>query len=303
MCSTSASCSPRAPRTPSATTRRSSRPTSVARRPRHWPRPTSPPTSKLSRRPLHESAKPTPSLGGGRGGGRMRALLEVDELRAGYGSVPVLQGVSFSVAEGETAVMFGLNGAGKSTTVNTVVGLLKSWGGEVRFDGKVISGLPATEIVKRGVALCPEGRRVFPALSVRTNLELGAWTNRAVTKQQLSRVFGYFPRLEERAAQLAGTLSGGKQQMLAIGRALMSKPRLLLIDEASLGLSPKLTETVFQVVDQINDDGTTVVIVEQNVGVLPYADQALVMQKGTITFDGRGEELARSGDLRTELLG
>jgi branched-chain amino acid transport system ATP-binding protein len=233
----------------------------------------------------------------------MSALLEVDELRSGYGSIPVLQGVSFSVDEGETAVMFGLNGAGKSTTVNTVVGLLKTWGGQVRFDGQVISGLSAPEIVKRGVALCPEGRRVFPGLSVRTNLELGAWTNRGVQKQQLEKVFGYFPRLEERAAQLAGTLSGGEQQMLAIGRALMSKPRLLLIDEASLGLSPKLTQTVFQVVDQINDDGTTVVIVEQNIGVLPYADQALVMQKGTITFDGRGEELEKSGNLRTAYLG
>jgi len=173
----------------------------------------------------------------------------------------------------------------------------------VRFDGAVISGMSAPEIVRRGVALCPEGRRVFPALSVRTNLELGAWTNRKVMKQQLERVFGYFPRLEERAAQLAGTLSGGEQQMLAIGRALMSKPRLLLIDEASLGLSPKLTETVFQVVDHINDDGTTVVIVEQNVGVLPYADQALVMQKGTITFDGRGKELEETGDLRAAYLG
>jgi branched-chain amino acid transport system ATP-binding protein len=233
----------------------------------------------------------------------MTALLEVEDLRAGYGSVPVLQGVSFAVSEGETAVMFGLNGAGKSTTVNTVVGLLKAWGGEVRFDGKAISGLPATEIVKRGVALCPEGRRVFPALSVRTNLELGAWTKRGVMKQQLDKVFGYFPRLEERADQMAGTLSGGEQQMLAIGRALMSKPRLLLIDEASLGLSPKLTETVFQVVDQINHDGTTVVIVEQNVGVLPYADQALVMQKGTITFDGRGKELEETGDLRAAYLG
>jgi branched-chain amino acid transport system ATP-binding protein len=233
----------------------------------------------------------------------MTALLEVDELRAGYGSVPVLQGVSFAVAEGETAVMFGLNGAGKSTTVNTVAGLLKTWGGQVRFDGKVISGLPTSDIVKRGVSLSPEGRRVFPALSVRTNLELGSWTRRSSMKQQMERVFGYFPRLEERADQLAGTLSGGEQQMLAIGRALMSKPRLLLIDEASLGLSPKLTQTVFQVVDQINDDGTTVVIVEQNVGVLPYADQALVMQKGTITFDGRGRELQESGDLRAAYLG
>jgi branched-chain amino acid transport system ATP-binding protein len=233
----------------------------------------------------------------------MSALLEVEDLRAGYGSIPVLQGVSFAVSEGETAVMFGLNGAGKSTTVNTIVGLLKTWGGQTKFDGEVISGLSAPEIVKRGVALCPEGRRVFPQLSVRTNLELGAWTNRPVLKQQMERVFGYFPRLEERSDQMAGTLSGGEQQMLAIGRALMSKPRLLLIDEASLGLSPKLTETVFQVVDQINGDGTTVVIVEQNIGVLPYADQALVMQKGTITFDGRGAELEKSGDLRAAYLG
>src|SRR3954464_11124204 len=146
----------------------------------------------------------------------MRALLEVEDLRAGYGSIPVLQGVSFSVAEGETAVMFGLNGAGKSTTVNTVVGLLKTWGGEVRFDGAVISGLPASEIVKRGVALCPEGRRVFPGLSVRTNLELGAWTRRSVMKQQMERVFGYCPRLEERADQLAGIRYGGEQQRVAI---------------------------------------------------------------------------------------
>ena len=233
----------------------------------------------------------------------MSALLEVEGLRAGYGSVPVLQGVSFAVAEGETAVMFGLNGAGKSTTVNAVAGLLRSSAGQVLFDGKVISGLPAAEIVKRGVSLAPEGRRVFPQLSVRTNLELGAWTNRKVMKDQMAQVFGYFPRLEERADQLAGTLSGGEQQMLAIGRALMSKPRLLLIDEASLGLSPKLTQTVFEVVSQINDDGTTVVIVEQNVGVLPYADQALVMQKGTIMFDGRGKELQETGDLRAAYLG
>ena len=233
----------------------------------------------------------------------MSALLEVEDLRAGYGSVPVLQGVSFAVAEGETAVMFGLNGAGKSTTVNTIAGLLRSSGGEVRFDGEPITGLPAAEIVKRGVSLAPEGRRVFPQLSVRTNLELGAWTNRKVMKDQMSRVYGYFPRLEERADQLAGTLSGGEQQMLAIGRALMSRPRLLLIDEASLGLSPKLTQTVFEVVSQINDDGTTVVIVEQNVGVLPYADQALVMQKGTIMFDGRGKELQETGDLRAAYLG
>ena len=235
------------------------------------------------------------------------SFLEVEDLRTGYGALPVLQGISFSVEEGETAVMFGLNGAGKTTTVNAIAGLLPAWTGQVRLDGKVISGLEPPKVVAAGIGLSPEGRRVFPALSVLTNLRLGAWTRRSdgkrAVEERMQRVFGYFPRLEERKDQLAGTMSGGEQQMLAIGRALMSNPRVLLIDEASLGLSPKLAQTVFQVVSQINDDGTTVVVVEQNVGVLPYADQALIMEKGTITYDGRGEELERSGDLRKTYLG
>ncbi|MCW2776694.1 MAG: livF 8, partial [Frankiales bacterium] len=216
------------------------------------------------------------------------SLLEVEDLRTGYGALPVLQGISFSVEEGETAVVFGLNGAGKTTTVNALAGLLPIWGGDVRLDGRSLKGLDAPKIVAAGIGLSPEGRRVFPALSVLTNLRLGAWTrrgNKRETEQSVEQVFQYFPRLEERKDQLAGTMSGGEQQMLAIGRAVMSKPRILLIDEASLGLSPKLAQTVFQVVSQINDDGTTVVIVEQNVGVLPYADQALIMEKGTITYD------------------
>jgi branched-chain amino acid transport system ATP-binding protein len=149
------------------------------------------------------------------------------------------------------------------------------------------------------------GRRVWPGLSVMKNLELGAWSRKDRNKidDTVQQVFGYFPRLEERKDQMAGTLSGGEQQMLAIGRAIMSKPRLLMIDEASLGLSPKLAQTVFQVVSQINDDGTTVIIVEQNVGVLPYADQALIMEKGTLTFDGSGAELEKSGELRKTYLG
>ena len=233
------------------------------------------------------------------------SLLEIDELRTGYGVLPVLQGISFTVDEGETAVLFGLNGAGKTTTVNTLAGLLPVWGGEIRFDGKKLSGRDAPSIVREGVALCPEGRRVWPGLTVLTNLMLGAWTRKdgKGVDEMLQRVFQYFPRLDERKDQLAGTLSGGEQQMLAIGRALMSQPRLLMIDEASLGLSPKLAQTVFQVVSQINDDGVTVIIVEQNVGVLPYADQALIMEKGTITFDGRGEELEKSGELRRTYLG
>jgi branched-chain amino acid transport system ATP-binding protein len=233
------------------------------------------------------------------------SLLEIEDLRTGYGALPVLQGISFSVEEGQTAVIFGLNGAGKTTTVNCLAGVLPTWSGEVRFDGKRISGKDAPAIVKAGVSLSPEGRRVWPGLSVLKNLELGAWV-RGKDKgvdDTVQQVFSYFPRLDERKEQLAGTLSGGEQQMLAIGRAIMSKPRLLMIDEASLGLSPKLAQTVFQVVSQINDDGTTVIIVEQNVGVLPYADQALIMEKGALTFDGRGEELERSGELRKTYLG
>ena len=233
------------------------------------------------------------------------SLLEVQNLRVGYG-FPVLMGISFAVEEGETAVMFGLNGAGKTTTVATVAGLLKPEAGTIRFDGTDITKMSAAERVALGIALVPEGRRVFPELSVSNNLRLGAWTKRRHAKEiEESRelCFDYFPRLKERSEQMAGTLSGGEQQMLAIARALMSRPRLLLVDEASLGLSPALTQTVFSVVDRINNDGVTVVLVEQNVGVLPYADQALIMEKGTVTFDGRGAELEESGELRRTYLG
>jgi branched-chain amino acid transport system ATP-binding protein len=232
------------------------------------------------------------------------ALLEIDELRVGYG-FPVLMGISFEVEQGETAVLFGLNGAGKTTTVTTVAGMLKPDSGAIRYDGVDIAGRPPTQLVGAGIALVPEGRRVFPALSVANNLRLGAWTRRRdgnEVERRRQLVFDYFPRLEERADQAAGTLSGGEQQMLAIGRALMSNPRLLLIDEASLGLSPALAKVVFQVVKRINDDGVTVVIVEQNVGVLPYADRALVMEKGTLIFSGVGDEI-RNANLRQSYLG
>jgi branched-chain amino acid transport system ATP-binding protein len=232
------------------------------------------------------------------------ALLEVRDLRVGYG-FPVLMGISFDVEEGETAVLFGLNGAGKSTTVATIAGLLSPDGGTITFDGHQVGGLPAATLVQQGIALVPEGRRVFPGLTVAENLKLGAWTKRhehAAMDEQRERVFEWFPRLSERSGQAAGTLSGGEQQMLAIGRAMMSRPRLLLIDEASLGLSPALAKTVFEVVSKINGDGVTVVIVEQNVGVLPYADRALILEKGTIVYAGVGEEI-RDADLRGRYLG
>ncbi|MBA2386477.1 MAG: ABC transporter ATP-binding protein [Acidimicrobiia bacterium] len=232
------------------------------------------------------------------------ALLEIEELRVGYG-FPVLMGISFEVEEGETAVLFGLNGAGKTTTVASIAGLLKPDSGMIRFDGEDVAGRPPTKLVSKGISLVPEGRRVFPALSVGNNLRLGAWSRRRHRNEIDERrqlVFDYFPRLAERADQAAGTLSGGEQQMLAIGRALMCKPRLLLIDEASLGLSPALAKTVFQVVKRINEDGVTVVIVEQNVGVLPYADRALIMEKGTLIFSGVGDEI-QNANLRETYLG
>jgi len=232
------------------------------------------------------------------------ALLEVRNLQVGYG-FPVLMGIDFDVEEGETAVLFGLNGAGKTTTVTTIAGLLKPDAGTITFKGEQIGGRTPSALVAKGVALVPEGRRVFPALSVANNLRMGAWVRRRHQKENNERrelVFDYFPRLKERSEQLAGLLSGGEQQMLAVGRALMSQPKLLLIDEASLGLSPAIAKTVFEVVRRINKDGVTVMIVEQNVGVLPYADRALIMEKGTLVFNGVGDEI-RNANLRETYLG
>lgn len=232
------------------------------------------------------------------------ALLEVRDLHVSYEN-PVLLGVSFEVEQGETAVLFGLNGAGKTTTVATIAGMLKPDSGSIRLEGADIGGRSPSRLVPMGVALVPEGRRVFPNLSVANNLRLGAWCRRSnggEVEERRRLVFEYFPRLSERMDQAAGTLSGGEQQMLSIGRALMSKPRLLLIDEASLGLSPALAKTVFQVVKRINSDGVTVIIVEQNVGVLPYADRVLIMEKGTLIFSGVGDEI-KDANLRETYLG
>jgi branched-chain amino acid transport system ATP-binding protein len=232
------------------------------------------------------------------------ALLEVRDLKVGY-EFEVLHGISFEVEQGETAVLFGLNGAGKTTTVTTIAGMRAPWSGSITFDGEEIGGRSPSELVKAGISLSPEGRRLFPRLTVEDNLRMGNWTrrgDRGVFDTQRDLVFEYFPRLAERRDQLAGTLSGGEQQMLAIGRALMSAPRLLLIDEASLGLSPALAKVVFEVVRRICRDGTTVVIVEQNVGVLPYADRALIMEQGTIVYAGVGDEI-QSANLRETYLG
>ncbi len=233
------------------------------------------------------------------------SLLEVRGLVVGYGPHPVLHEVEFDVEEGEVCVLLGLNGAGKSTTVNTIAGLLRPQSGEVRLDGRSLGRRSPSARVKQGISLCPEGRRVFPRLTVRQNLRLGAWSQRRsprAVREQQDLVLDYFPRLVERADQLAGTLSGGEQQMLAVGRALMSQPRLLLIDEASLGLSPALATTVWEVTSRIRDGGTTVLMVEQNAGALPFADRALLMEKGTVLHTAVGEQI-RNVNLREAYLG
>ena len=234
------------------------------------------------------------------------SLLEVRDLRAGYGSLPVLQGISFDVEQGETAVLLGLNGAGKTTTVLTLAGLLKPWSGTITFDGTDVTGWDPRRLVAEGIVLVPEGRRVFPQLTVAQNLRLGAWPyrrDRARTRTVIEQAVEYFPRLRERWNQLGGTLSGGEQQMLAIARGLMARPKLLLIDEASLGLSPKLTLTVFEVAKQINDAGTTVLLVEQNAGVLNFADAAFVMEMGTLIYSQEGHEKIDHGAIRKAYLG
>ncbi len=234
------------------------------------------------------------------------SLLEVRDLRAGYGSLQVLQGISFSIEEGETAVLLGLNGAGKSTTILSVGGLLKPWEGTVTFNGDDVTGHDPRKLVSEGIVLVPEGRHIFPQLTVAQNLRLGAWPyrrDRKETREIVEQAVEYFPRLRERWTQLGGTLSGGEQQMLAIARGLMGRPKLLLIDEASLGLSPVLTKTVFEVVQKINQDGTTVLLVEQNVGALKLADKAYVMDKGTLVFDGTGEDVMKDEKIRETYLG
>ena len=233
-------------------------------------------------------------------------LLEVKDLKAGYGQVPVLHGANLSVEQGETAVLLGLNGAGKTTTLITIAGLLRRWGGDILFDGSPIGQEDTRALVARGIVLVPEGRRVFPALSVQNNLRLGAWSRRRdhkLFRKNLDRGFEIFPVLKERRGQMAGTLSGGEQQMLAIARGLMASPRLLLVDEASLGLSPKLAQEVFAAAKMINGEGVTVLMVEQNAGVLKIADRAYIMNKGSIEYEGAGSDILNQSDLRKAYLG
>jgi branched-chain amino acid transport system ATP-binding protein len=233
------------------------------------------------------------------------ALLQVSELRSGYGPVEVLRGVTLDVLRGEIVALLGSNGAGKSTLNNTVCALLPAWDGEVRFGGEVLTRAHSRRVVQAGLIQVPEGRRIFPNLSVRENLELGAYARAHERKAgNLERVFATFPRLAERERQRAGTMSGGEQQMLAIGRGLMAEPRLLILDEPSLGLSPILVEEMFTLIRRLRDDGLTVLLVEQNVGQsLEIADRAYVLENGALRFAGTPAELLASDELRRAYLG
>jgi branched-chain amino acid transport system ATP-binding protein len=232
-------------------------------------------------------------------------MLEVRALRGGYGAVEVLRGVSLEIRAGEIVAVLGSNGAGKSTLNNTLCGILPAFGGSVAFDGHDITRARDRHIVAAGLIQVPEGRRVFPNLSVRENLELGSYRRgRARRATNLERVCGIFPRLRERTAQRAGTLSGGEQQMLAIGRALMSEPRLLILDEPSLGLSPLLVEEMFALIARLHTEGLSILLVEQNVGQsLEIAHRAYVLENGSIAFQGTPSELLARSDLKRAYLG
>ena len=235
----------------------------------------------------------------------MGQILSVDNLNVYYGAIHAIKGVSFDVNEGEVVTLIGANGAGKSTTLQTVSGLLRSRTGSIKFCGEDISRLPSYKIVERGLAQVPEGRRIFLQMSVQENLEMGAYTkNQSGVAADLEDVYERFPRLRERRRQIAGTLSGGEQQMLAIGRALMSHPKLLMLDEPSMGLAPILVEQIFDIIRELHRSGTTILLVEQNAQMaLSVADRAYVLETGKISLSGTGAELAASDSVRKAYLG
>jgi len=233
-------------------------------------------------------------------------MLKIDDLNVYYGAIHAIKGISLTVNQGEIVTLIGANGAGKSTTLRTISGLLKPKTGSITFQGQDIAGTPAHKIVGLGISQVPEGRRIFTEMTVMENLDLGAFIRKdkdgiAADKK---RVFELFPRLEERQDQVAGTLSGGEQQMLAMGRALMSRPKLLLLDEPSMGLAPLLIKEIFSIIEDINKSGTTVLLVEQNANMaLSIANRAYVLETGRITLSGDAKKLAASEDVRKAYLG
>ena len=236
---------------------------------------------------------------------KSKSLLRVDDIHVYYGSIHAIKGISFEVNEGEIVTLIGANGAGKSTTLNTVSGLLKPRSGLITFEGKGIVSIGASRIVSLGMALCPEGRRVFQQMTVRENLEMGGYSRpKDEIHASLEDVFKRFPRLKEREKQVAGTLSGGEQQMLAMGRALMSKPKLLMLDEPSMGLAPRLVEQIFDIIKELHAAGTTILLVEQNAQMaLSIADRAYVLGTGKITISGPADQVLADDRVREAYLG
>jgi branched-chain amino acid transport system ATP-binding protein len=233
-------------------------------------------------------------------------MLDVSDLVVNYGAIQALQGISFHVDEGEVVTLIGANGAGKSTTLRTISGLLHPSAGDVSYLGRSIAGKPADWIVKQGVIHVPEGRKIFAPLTVRENLEMGAFTrtDRQEIAQTMQRVFASFPRLEERLAQLGGTLSGGEQQMLAMGRGLMAQPKLLLLDEPSMGLAPILVEEIFDIISEIHEQGVSILLVEQNAAMaLSVADRAYVLETGRVVLEGPAEKVLQNPEVQAAYLG
>lgn len=233
-------------------------------------------------------------------------MLEVRDLQAGYGAAVALRGMSFHVPRGSVVALLGTNGAGKTTTVQCLAGAIRPWSGSIMFEGHEIAGLDCSEVVEAGITLVPEGRLIFPQMTVMDNLRMGALNRRARanTERNLDRVFGLFPRLAERRQQLGGSMSGGEQQMLAIARGLMAEPRLMILDEPSLGLMPKLVAELFDLVRTLNQADITVLLVEQNVRqTLQLADLAFVIEKGTVSLQGEGRELLNDPFVKKAFLG
>ena len=231
-------------------------------------------------------------------------MLKIEDMHVYYGAIHAIKGVSFEVGEGEIVALIGANGAGKSTILKTVSGLMHPRSGSISFCGNDIAHTDAYKLLRTGLAHVPEGRRIFQQMTVQDNLEMGAFIHKEVNKDDLERVFNYFPRLKERRKQIAGTLSGGEQQMLAMSRALMSRPKLMMLDEPSMGLAPILIDQIFEIIKQLHKDGTTILLVEQNASkALEIADRAYVLETGKVILSGSGKELASSDEVKKAYLG
>lgn len=232
------------------------------------------------------------------------AILSIKDLKVNYGGIEAVKGISFDVPEGSIVTLIGANGAGKSSTLRTVAGLVKPKSGNILFKGEDITGKSSIDIVKRGITLVPEGRRIFPDLTVLENLKIGAYLRKDDLKEDIEWVYSLFPRLKEREWQAGGTLSGGEQQMLAVGRALMSRPKLMMMDEPSLGLAPIVVRDIFKIIREINKKGVTILLIEQNANMaLQTADYGYVLETGRISLSGTGEELLANEDVKKAYLG